>query len=223
VRPSTIAKPRIKPEEGPQPVPPLAPAEPRYPAWKRKIAQWSRWLHIYLSMVSFAIVFFFAVTGLTLNHQQWFANQQKTAQFKGRINPAWLEGNVARLEIVEYLRSHHGITRAVNDFRVEDGQVSVSFKGPGYEATAFIDRQAGTYDVTETKMGLAAVLNDLHKGRDSGKAWGWLIDASAAFMTFVSVSGIVLILFLQKRRFSGLMAGTAGAVLCYIIYLLWVQ
>jgi hypothetical protein len=28
----------------------------------------SRWLHIYLSMASFGILFFFAVTGLTLNH-----------------------------------------------------------------------------------------------------------------------------------------------------------
>ena len=223
MRPSTIAKPRVDGAEGPQAVPSRPPGEPRSPAWKRKVAQWSRWLHIYLSMVSFAILFFFAVTGLTLNHQQWFANQQKTAQFKGTMERKWLEGNVAKLEVVEYLRVHHNITKAVNEFRVDDGQVSISFKGPGYEATAFIDRQTGAYDVTESKMGLAAVLNDLHKGRDSGKAWGWLIDVSAVFMTFVSVSGIVLILFLQKRRFSGLMASAAGAVLCYIIYLVWVH
>ena len=70
-------------------------------------------------------------------------------------------------------------------------------------------------------MGLAAILNDLHKGRDSGKAWGWVIDASAVFMTFVSVTGIVLLLFLQKRRFSGVMAFAVGAVLCSIIYMLW--
>jgi hypothetical protein len=173
-------------------------------------------------MVSFAILFFFAVTGLTLNHQQWFANQQKTTQYKGIIDRHWLAGNVAQLEVVEYLRSHHNITKAVNEFRVDDGQVSISFKGPGYEATAFIDRQTGAYDITETKMGLAAILNDLHKGRDSGKAWGWLIDASAVFMTFVSVTGIVLILFLQKRRYSGLIACCAGLLLCLIVYRVWV-
>jgi hypothetical protein len=198
------------------------PPGPRNPAWKRKIAQWARWLHIYLSMVSFAILFFIAFTGLTLNHQQWFAGQQRTAQYKGRVQPKWLEGNVAKLEIVESLRAHHKLSGAVNGFRVDDGQVSVSFKAPGYEASAFIDRQTGAYGVTGTRMGLAAVLNDLHKGRDSGKAWGWLIDLSAVFMTFVSVSGIVLLVYLQKRRFSGLMAGSVGAVLCGIIYLLWV-
>lgn len=222
MRPSSIAKPRINSAEGPQPVPGRQPAEPGSPAWKRKAAQWTRWLHIYLSMVSFVILFFFAVTGLTLNHQQWFAKQQKTVQYKGQIDQNWLRGTPAKFEIVEYLRSHHRISGGVNEFRVEDGQASVSFKGPGYEANVFIDRETGRYDITETRMGTAAVLNDLHKGRDSGKGWSWLIDASAVFMTFVSLSGIVLLLFLQKRRFSGLIAGTVGAVLCYIVYVLWV-
>ena len=221
MRPSTIAKPRIDPEEGLQAVPPRRPSEPRSPAWKRKIAAWSRWLHVYLSMVSFAILFFFAVTGLTLNHQQWFAKQQRTTQFKGQIDPHWVAG-VAKLEVVEYLRAHHKISGALNEFRVDNGQASVSFKGPGYEAVVFIDRHSGAYDVTETRMGLAGVLNDLHKGRDSGKAWSWLIDASAVFMTFVSVTGIVLLLFLQKRRFSGVVAAVVGLGLCYFVYLLWV-
>ena len=37
-------------------------------ALKRRLAKYSRWLHIYVSMTSFVIVFFFAVTGWTLNH-----------------------------------------------------------------------------------------------------------------------------------------------------------
>lgn len=219
MRPSTITKRRIEEEDGPQPVP----APPRHnPLWKRRLASWSRWLHVYLSLVSFAILFFFAVTGLTLNHQQWFAKQQKTAQFHGTMDAAWLQGGVQKLEIVEFLRVKHKISSAVSEFRVDDGQCSVSFKGPGYAADVFIDRATGAYDVTETKMGLTAVLNDLHKGRDSGRAWGWVIDGSAVFMTFVSLTGIVLLLFLQKRRFSGLVAGVVGAVLCLAVYLVWV-
>jgi FAD:protein FMN transferase len=50
----------------------------RHPLWKRKLTSVSRWLHIYLSMVSFTIVLFFAATGFTLNHQDWFTRQQKT-------------------------------------------------------------------------------------------------------------------------------------------------
>lgn len=226
MHPSTITGPDVKSHRGLRAVPERQPSHPRKPEWKRQIAIWSRWLHVYFSMVSFAILFFFAVTGLTLNHQQWFASQQKTAQFKGRMDTKWLHGEgadgMAKLEVVEYLRKTHKISSAVNEFRLDSSQCSISFKGPGYEANVFIDRDNGNYDVTETRMGLAAVLNDLHKGRDSGTAWGWVIDASAVFMTFVSVSGIVLLLFLQKRRFSGFTAGLVGAALCYVIYLLWV-
>jgi uncharacterized protein len=226
VPPSTITKHRDNPEEGPQVVPRPPQRQSYSPLWKRRVANWSRWLHVYLSMVSFAILFFFAVTGLTLNHQDWFAGQQRTRQFKGSMDPKWLRGSdtnaVDKLAIVERLRSRDKVSSAVSDFRLEDGQCSVSFKGPGYTAEVVINRATGAYDVTETRMGLAAVLNDLHKGRDSGRAWAWIIDASAVFMTFVSVSGIVLLLFLQKRRCSGLVAASVGAVLCGVIYLLWV-
>ena len=48
----------------------------------RRTAVLVRWLHIYLSMASFAIVFFFAVTGLTLNHADKFAGRVRTVQKK---------------------------------------------------------------------------------------------------------------------------------------------
>ena len=64
--------------------------------------------------------------------------------------------------------------------------------------------------------------NARYKGRASGRAWAWVIDVSAVFMTFVSVSGIVLLLFLQKRRFSGLLAGAVGLAMCAVVYLVWV-
>jgi hypothetical protein len=177
-------------------------------------------------MVSFAILFFFAVTGLTANHVEWFTNQQKTFEYKGTMPRAWLrptDGNeLGKLEIVEQLRKAHGIRAAMNDFRVDDTQIAVSFKGPGYTADTFIDRDAGTYEVTETRMGWGAILNDLHKGRDTGSTWKLLIDASAVFMALVSATGIALILFLAKRRFSGLLAAAVGAALCYVVYSAWV-
>ena len=195
-------------------------SHPRKSEWKRQTAIVSRWLHIYLSMVSFAILFVFAVTGITLNHQAWFSNA-RTVQVKGQIPQKWLQ-DVAKLEIVEYLRKTNGVKAALADFRIEDEQCQLSFKGPGYSADAFIDRANGTYELTETRQGLVAVLNDLHKGRDSGTAWAWIIDVSAGLMTLVSVTGLVLIFFLQKRRASGLLAVAIGAVLCWVVYVVWV-
>ncbi len=74
----------------------------------------------------------------------------------------------------------------------------------------------------ETRLGFVAVVNDLHKGRDTGKAWSGIIDVSAVLMTLVSLSGLVLIFFLYKKLRAGLYALAIGTVLCYVVYLIWV-
>ena len=81
----------------------------------------------------------------------------------------------------------------------DDAQCAISFKGPAYTADTLVDRQTAAYDLTETRMGFVALLNDLHKGRDSGRAWAWVIDLSAGLMTL-----------------------GGGALLCYLAYLIWV-
>lgn len=194
---------------------------------KRRLAILSRWLHIYLSMASFAIVFFFAVTGLTLNHTDWFASQQSTAQLKGNVELKWVktdsDDKVAKLEIVEQLRRAHNIKAALSEFRIDETQCTASFKGPGYSADAFINRESGEYDLTENRMGFVAIMNDLHKGRDTGRAWSRLIDVSAIFMTLVSLTGMALIFFLKRWRASGLILAAIGSVACYLVYWLWVS
>ena len=206
----------------PAPAPAPAPRRTPWPqVWKKRAVAWARWLHIYLSMVSFVILFFFAATGLTLNHQDWFAAQQRTITSKGTLNRALLGEKVDKLEIVEQLRRTQGIRAGLSDFRI-DKEITVSFKGPGYTADTFIDRASGSYEFTETRMGWGAVINDLHKGRDAGRIWGTLIDASAVFMSLVSMTGLVLITFLSKRRRSAFMILGAGAVLCSSVYLLFV-
>ncbi len=198
-------------------------AAPRTSEWNRRLAVWGRWLHIYLSMVSFGILLFFAVTGLTLNHPDLFGEHQQVTQYKGTVQKAWISGaEVGKLEIAEYLRKTHGIKGSVADFRVDDSQLSVSFKGPGYSADAFIDRQAGTYEMTETKLGFVAVINDLHKGRDTGKTWSWVIDFSAVLMTLLSLTGLLLMWFLKKKRLSGFTTALVGAAICYVMYRVWV-
>src|SRR5262249_52878217 len=111
---------------------------------------------------------------------------------------------VAKLEIVERLRWTHSIPGALADFRV-DGAGSVCwFKVPGYGADAFIDRQTGHYRLTETYHGFVALINDLHKGRDTGPVWSVLIDVSAVLMTVISLTGLVLLFYLKLRRIPGL-------------------
>ena len=191
------------------------------------MAKVSRWLHIYLSMVSFAIVLFFSVTGLTLNHPTWFGgDKQVVVKHKGTMNVNWVNSpdtnKIAKLEIVEFLRKTYQVKGAVNEFRIDDSELSVSLKGPAYSCDAFIDRETGKYEVSEIKMGIVAVMNDLHKGRDSGSGWSWIIDISAVFLVLISLSGLILLCFIKKKRVAGLITGIIGLVICYLIYIIFV-
>lgn len=173
-------------------------------------------------MVSFAILLFFAATGLTLNHQEALIGAPRTLHLTGTIPAALLAARpgaeVAREPIAAALRSAHGIKADLSDFRVDDDQVSISFKGPGYEADAFIDRRTGAYEMNESRFGVVAIINDLHKGRDTGTAWAGIIDVSAVLMVLVSLTGLVLIFFIHKRLVSGLVSLAFGALVCVLVY-----
>ena len=178
-------------------------------------------------MLSFAILLFFAVTGLTLNHAEWFDSHVRPAMFHGTLNKTWVnapnQDGVAKENLINYFRQTHRTKGALSDLHVDGDQCEIVFKGPGYEADATIDRATGNYDLTISPFSLVALLNDLHKGRDTGKIWSTVIDFSAVLMTLVSLTGLTLIFFLNKRRLSGLMLVAFGAFLCWLIYSLWVS
>ena len=195
--------------------------------FRRKTSRITRWLHIYLSMISFAIVLFFSVTGITLNHTDYFQGKTTTTQLKGTLKPEWVNKKdtnlVAKLNIAEYFRNTYSVKGAVSDFRIDDTQVSIAYKGPGYEADAFIDRQTGTFELSLTRTGFVGFINDLHKGRDTGKVWSWVIDIAAALMVLISLTGLILLLFIKKKRASGLILTVIGLVVMYIVYRIWGQ
>lgn len=194
---------------------------------KRRLAMLVRWLHIYLSMLSFAIVFFFAVTGLTLNHADKFGDEMTSRTEKGRLDSSWVSAQdtakIERLRIVEYLRETHHIHAALSDFRIDVDQVGVSFKGPGYAADAFISRPDGNYQLSQTSTGFVGMINDLHKGRDTGHGWSVFIDVSAVLLTLVSLTGMVLLLFLKRRRSAGLIVAAFGLIVAWLIYHIWIK
>jgi uncharacterized protein len=201
-------------------------ARPARLARKRKMAALFRWLHIYLSMLSFGLVFFFALTGLTLNHADKFGDQTHTKQDSGKLEIRWVKTpdtlKIARLDIVEYFRNKYAIRAALSDFRIDDAQIGVSFKGPGFAADAFINRDNGAYELTRTSAGFVGVINDLHKGRDTGPVWSAVIDVAAILLTLVSLTGMVLLLYLKKKRFSGLLVAGLGLLLAYMIYKIFI-
>ncbi len=211
-------------------------------SWRRRLnirfAKLILWLHIYVSMFGLAAVLFFSVTGITLNHPDWFfGDSERQVQAEGQIDQKWLKaatpssdpanppdpaGQVAKLDIVEHLRKTHGVRGALADFRVDERECMVSFKGAGYAADAFIDRESGHYNLTQTEHGFIAVINDLHKGRDTGPVWSAVIDISAVVLTVISLTGLTLLFYLKLRRKPGVIVSLLGAALIVVICLYWV-
>lgn len=186
-------------------------------------------------MFSLAVILFFSVTGLTLNHPNWFFNEHTDRQ-QGRLDIAWLNlklpnpenwdevdygHQIDKLKIVEQLRATHSLSGRVSDFLCFAEECEVTFQGPGYAATARIARSDGSYELTVTRNDLVSVLNDFHKGRHTGPIWSLVIDVSAIAATLVSLSGFVLIFYLRLKRALRFTVGLIGllVVVVFIHYL----
>ena len=67
------------------------------------------------------------------------------------------------------------------------------------------------------------MINDLHKGRDTGRAWSAVIDASAIGLIVISASGLALLFYIKRRRARGLLTALVGAALLVAAFFLGVQ
>ena len=179
-----------------------------------------RWLHIYTSMVSLLVVLFFAATGVTLNHPDWLA-AERTSETSGVLPPAWKSAaGIDWLVVAEHLRARHGVHGTVADRRVDDREGTLTFRAPGYSADALIDVREGRYRLTTSYQGAVGVVNDLHRGRDAGRPWAWLIDVSGVFLVLLSLTGLGLLFYLKKVRAKGVVTLAVGAVLVVALALL---
>ena len=117
------------------------------------------------------------------------------------------------MKIAEFLRRTHSLRGIVEEFRTDENECSITFKGPGYGADVFIQRESGKYEINELSEGPIAWLNDLHKGRHTGSGWSLVIDITAVLLIIVSASGLVVRLFIKRRRRSGLLTVAGGTAL----------
>lgn len=185
-----------------------------------------RWIHIYASLAGLFAILFFSITGLTLNHPDWtFGQSRSKSEGRGSVDASWVdpalaEDKIDRLRLVEHFRATAGARGLLEDFRVDDAELTLSFQGPASAMEFVIDRKTGSFRFSGQSEGWVAWINDLHKGRHTGRGWAWLIDVSAVLLVLVSVSGLVLLLYLRRRRFAGLLT-TAAGVLAFWLLVRW--
>jgi hypothetical protein len=187
----------------------------------RVITHWGLLVHIYVSMAGFTLVLLFAITGLTLNHQD-FGLSNPAITTKTISLPAQLLESPHRAAISSYLQETLGVRSPVTDYREDDSEIQVIFAAPGRRTLVTIRRAERMGEVESENRGLIGRLDDLHKGFDVGTPWYWLIDFSAILLTISSLTGMVTLFSLRTRRKSGFIVGAIGVITVVAIYLVCV-
>lgn len=186
---------------------------------KRAFLNLCRTIHIYLTMLGLGVMLLFAVTGFTAYHEDWFdaAGPKSSSTIEGTTPKELIEKKDA-LRIVEHLRSTFRIHGAMTEFDDEQDRYGIRFKEPGALWEVQVTKEDGKTVAKADAYNFWAVINNLHRGRYSGRAWGWVIDLSAILIVIACFTGVVLWMVLPKRRKIGVAALVLGTFVSLAVY-----
>jgi len=133
----------------------------------RRIAHWGLLVHIYISMAGFTLALLFAVTGLTLNHQDFGRSEPRVATSSITIDEN-LINNPDQAALKKFIREKLGLRSPATDYHEDPDQIQITFAAPGKRTVVTINRADGSGTVEMEQRGFLAKLGDLHKGADTG-------------------------------------------------------
>ena len=194
--------------------------------WLKQLHQW-HWISAAVSLVGMML---FAITGITLNHAGQIEAEPKVVSRKAQL-PADLLALLAKgpeegkrplpVQIEPFLDKAVGADVAGREGEWSSSEVYVALARPGGDAWLSIDRETGAVEHEKTTRGAVSLLNDLHKGRNSGKAWAWFIDVFAVACVIFTVTGLILLQFHARARpmtWPLVALGLAGPVVLIILF-----
>lgn len=171
----------------------------------RIIIAW-HWISSAISLVGMML---FAITGITLNHASQISAkpdvQTQTAELPPHLqellqvtqaeDKAALPGKLAAW-LGEQFPKPIGQRQA----EWSEYEVYLSMPGPGSDAWLAIDRETGEVEFEQTQRGWISYFNDLHKGRNTGPAWKWVLDLFAIATLVFCLTGLLLLIEHARRR-----------------------
>jgi hypothetical protein len=173
--------------------------------WLKQLHQW-HWISAALSLIGMLL---FAITGFTLNHASQIEAKPVVVSRKATLPPDLLallakgpeEGKRPLPVALEpFLDKAVGAEVAGREGEWSADEVYVALARPGGDAWVSIDRATGAVEHEKTTRGAISLLNDLHKGRNAGEAWGWFIDIFAGACVVFAVTGLILLQFHARAR-----------------------
>lgn len=194
--------------------------------WKKQLRQW----HWISSAICLAGLLLFAATGVTLNHASSIEAEPKTVIRETQL-PHVLLSQLASVQggqplpdaLATAIEKATGVAVARAVLELRDDELFIDLPGPGVDASLSIDLQTGHAEHERIDRGTIAVLNDLHKGRDTGPVWAWFIDIIAVACVLFSLTGLGLLWVHAKRRPSTWPLTGLGLVIPLILYLVFIH
>jgi hypothetical protein len=184
-----------------------------------KYYQLCRVWHGYLSLIAFAWLLFFAITGILLNHPTWLAGQTSVMQDTPvQLQPAQLAAVRANSDparaAVELLRGSLKLQGLVSSADVVGDDVFVRMKGARGSSDLRLNLKSGAGSASVETFPLPAALNQLHRGESAGAVWRGFIDVAGALLAISSILGLLLYLTLKMRvRLALVLVGGGLAVM----------
>ncbi|MBD7954794.1 PepSY-associated TM helix domain-containing protein [Stenotrophomonas sp. Sa5BUN4] len=195
--------------------------------WLRTLHQW-HWISSAVCLVGMLL---FAATGITLNHA---AKIEATPQVDNRqleLPAAVLaqlgtrdDGNAPLPRPArQWLDAELDISIGGRAAEWSPEEIYLSLPRPGGDAWLSIDRESGAVEFESTSRGAVSYLNDLHKGRNAGPAWGWFLDVFAVACLVFCITGLFLLhLHARQRRMTWPLVGL-GLMIPLLIALLLIH
>jgi hypothetical protein len=195
-----------------------------------RVHRWSRRAHYYLGLYLLLFTWFFAVSGLVLNHSRW-----RVAQFWERRNEATRERPIVvpdergDMAIARALMGQLAIVGEVGEVRrsADGAGIAVEVVRPGhvYKVDARLDSARAR--VTEIGLDAWGAMDALHKFTgvrmdDAGQTrdwwltriWSLAMDAVGVGLVVLALSGVYLWWRLVPKRASGAIALALGVACC---------
>ena len=185
----------------------------------KKTLNLARVVHVYVSMALLTLLLFFSVTGITLNHPEWFNDHQASVIEKEQT----IEGITEQLtdqneltkaqqqKITEQVEQAFSISLQSITPELMSGELFYSSKQAGLSTSIAVDLETGEAFYEQTHYGWWAVLNDLHKGRNTSNFWGWIIDLSSILFIIFAITGFILAM--PQKRFRRTLLLSVGSTI----------
>lgn len=158
--------------------------------------------HWMSSAICFICMLLFSVTGITLNHAGIIESKPTTVRIAGQFPEELLPQLAVKSEqknielpvvIHDWLRAHKAINLDAAAAEVNGTEIYLPLARPGGDAWLSIDTETGEFEYESTDRGWISYFNDIHKGRNTGKAWIYFMDIFAVACIIFSITGFLLL------------------------------